>query len=95
MGKNVVAKTTEDVGYRGAVLTAVILVGGTGCIGAYFMVPICAVYATPKSPATAATLLPAPAAAMRFFVAGGVVVVIGAIGGLKLPVIEAKVNLGE
>ncbi len=40
-GKKVEAKTTEEVGQRGDVFVAVIAVGGTGCMGAYFVSPVC------------------------------------------------------
>lgn len=41
IGKKVLAKTTEEVGQRGDVFVAVIAVGGTGCMGAYFVSPVC------------------------------------------------------
>lgn len=41
IGKNVLANTTLEVGHRGLVFVAVIAVGGTGCIGAYFVNPVC------------------------------------------------------
>ena len=41
IGKYVLANATEEVGQRGEVFVAVIAVGGTGCIGAYFVRPVC------------------------------------------------------
>jgi hypothetical protein len=41
IGKNVLANTTLLVGHNGAVFVAVIEVGGTGCMGAYFVRPVC------------------------------------------------------
>ena len=40
MGKWVVARETEDVGKRGAVLVAVMADPGTGAIGAYLVKPV-------------------------------------------------------
>jgi hypothetical protein len=39
IGKNVLARETEDVGHRGDVFVAVIAVPGIGCMGAYFVRP--------------------------------------------------------
>ena len=36
-----VAKETDEVGQRGDVFVAVIAVGGTGCMGAYLVKPVC------------------------------------------------------
>lgn len=55
----VVAILNALVGFKGVALLAVILVGGTGCIGAYLMSPVCRLYATvnmPASPAAAAVV---------------------------------------
>jgi hypothetical protein len=41
IGKYVLAKTTEDVGHRGDVFDAVILVPGADCMGAYLVGPVC------------------------------------------------------
>ncbi len=40
IGKKVEAKETEDVGNRGAVFVAVIVLPGTGAIGAYLVKPV-------------------------------------------------------
>lgn len=47
IGRKVVAIDTLLVGYNGFVFFAVTLVGGTGCIGAYRVGPVCIVYSTP------------------------------------------------
>lgn len=41
IGKKVVAIGTEEVGHSGDAFCAVIEVGGRGCIGAYFVGPVC------------------------------------------------------
>jgi hypothetical protein len=50
VGRNVVAILTLEVGNSGLLFFLVIAVGGTGCIGANLVRPVCIVYATPKSP---------------------------------------------
>ena len=53
--KYVVAIFTDEVGYWGAVLVAVIEVGGKGCIAAYFVNPVCDSYGiAQRSPLAAA-----------------------------------------
>jgi hypothetical protein len=54
IGKKVVAILTLLVGYNGLVFVAVTFVGGTGCMGAYLVGPVCIVYSTSKSPASGA-----------------------------------------
>ena len=49
-GRNVVANCTAEVGQSGEVLVAVIAVGGTGCIGAYFVRPVCKLYGVAHAP---------------------------------------------
>lgn len=45
IGRKAVAITTLLVGYKGFVFFAVTVFGGTGCIGAYRVGPVCIVYA--------------------------------------------------
>jgi hypothetical protein len=52
IGKYVLANTTLEVGHNGTVFVAVIAVGGTGCIGAYFVKPVCSLYGVPHAPAS-------------------------------------------
>ena len=52
IGKNVLASTTLLVGHSGLVFVAVIEVGGTGCIGAYFVKPFCRLYGVPHAPSS-------------------------------------------
>lgn len=54
IGSGLFAIFTELVGYCGLGFFAVILVRGTGCIGAYLVAPVCIVYST--SNASSATL---------------------------------------
>lgn len=101
IGKNVLAKTTEEVGQRGEVLVAVILVGGRDCIGAYLVNPVCKLYGVPYAPSAAAPAAPAaaPAAATLLTVAGPVVpeTVARAVwtAGEKTPVMPVRVNRSE
>jgi hypothetical protein len=41
IAKYVLAKETDEVGQSGDVFVAVIAVGGTGCMGAYLVKPVC------------------------------------------------------
>lgn len=71
-GKNVLANTTLEVGHKGEVFVAVIEVGGTGCMGAYFVKPVCKLYGVPYTP-PAAGAAPAAGLATVLTVAGPVV----------------------
>jgi hypothetical protein len=68
----VLARTTLLVGHNGLVFVAVIAVRGTGCMGAYFVKPVCSLYGVPQAPA-AALDPPAAAAATLLTVAGPLV----------------------
>jgi hypothetical protein len=102
IGRNVVANETLLVGQRGEVLVAVIAVGGTGCIGAYLVKPVCSLYGVPYTPASA---VPVPAAgaagasATAFTAAGPEVPVTPALAVVtaaeKTPVIPESVNRDE
>ena len=96
-GKNVAANETLLVGNRGEVFVAVIAVGGTGCIGAYFVKPVCRLYGVPYTPASTVPVAPPAAALTTALTAGGPVVpvtvpsaVITAAG--KTPVIPVSVK---
>ena len=71
IGSLVVAMFTLLVGYNGFVFVAVIFFGGTGCMGAYLVGPVCIVYAMSKSPdtglAASAGLSPAATVLSTFF----------------------------
>lgn len=57
MGKGAVAVVTEETGHSGDTFCAVIVCGGRGCIGAYFVSPVCWLYGMSKlSPAAAKSL---------------------------------------
>jgi nucleoside recognition membrane protein YjiH len=53
IGMNVLTRTTADVGNWGVVAVFVIAVGGTGCIGAYFVSPVWDWYGIAQAPASA------------------------------------------
>jgi hypothetical protein len=92
IGKKVEAKDTEEVGHCGEVFVAVIAVGGTGCIGAYFVKPVCRLYGVPQAPAALDEDFPV----VPLSVAGPSVVVIAATCAAtvveKVPVIPVRVN---
>lgn len=71
-GNHVVAMETLLVGYLGEKFWAVILVGGTPCIGAYFVSPLWSAYAIPymSSPAPAAGAAAAASLATLSIVSG-------------------------
>lgn len=98
IGKNVEANATEEVGHSGAVLVAVMAVPGTGCMGAYFVNPVCRLYGVPHAPA-AAVPAAAPAAATLLTVSGPVVPetarTAAATVAEKVPVIPVRVNRSE
>jgi len=99
IGKNVVAKTTEEVGQRGEVLVAVIAVGGSGCIGAYLVRPSCKLYGVPHAPSATVPEAAAAAFAMLLMVAGPVVpdTVVRAVvtAAENTPVMPVRVNRFE
>jgi hypothetical protein len=99
-GKKVEARTTEEVGQSGAVFVAVILVPGTGCIGAYLVKPSCSLYGVPHAPAAAAPAPAAGAAAATWLILSGPVVPTtvfkaAVTAALKVPVIPVRVNRFE
>lgn len=97
-GKKVLARTTEEVGQRGAVFVAVIAVGGTGCMGAYFVSPVCKLYGVPQAPA-AGCAPPGAALLTPFTTAGPAVPVTSRFAdwtaGEKVPVMPVSVNRSE
>lgn len=74
IGKNVLANTTLEVGHSGLVFVAVIAVGGTGCIGAYLVKPLCSLYGVPHAPSAAVPDAPPAAACTTLFTVAGPVV---------------------
>lgn len=95
--KAVEAIVYGEVGLRGLVFVATILVGGTGCIAAYLIEPDCSLKGIRKSEATPDGTAAAAAAAATILltVAGAVVAVIGAMTGANVPVTPVRLNLGE
>jgi hypothetical protein len=97
IGKNMLARETEDVGHRGAVFVAVTAVPGTGCIGAYFVRLSCRLYGIPQSPSSMA---PVGAVVATSLVESSPVVpdtCIRAVAAAseKTPIIPVRVNRGE
>jgi len=96
IGMNVLTRTTAEVGKRGSVAVFVIAVGGTGCIGAYFVRPVWEGYGIPKAPASGAPAAGFAAPARAFFDGGGAVSTTAAFpamtAGANVPVIPVSVN---
>ena len=97
IGKNVLARETEDVGHRGDVLVAVIAVPGTGCMGAYLVRPSCRLYGILHGPSSMASV--GALVATSLIGSGPVVpdtcVRAVATASEKTPVIPVRVNRGE
>lgn len=99
-GKKVVAIMTLDVGHRGFVFVAVIVLCGIGCIGAYLVLPTCSSYGISKpAPPTAAPSRAKAAAIFVLSVGGpavpGIPTKAVLIGSGNVPVIPVIVNLFE
>lgn len=76
IGRKVEANDTLLVGHCGEVLVAVMEVGGIGCIGAYFVKPVCSLYGVAQAPSPASEVPAAAtvaASATSFTTAGPVV----------------------
>jgi hypothetical protein len=96
IGINVLTRTTEDVGHWGVVTVFVIAVGGTGCIGAYFVRPVWEGYGIPQAPASALEAAGFAAPARAFTDGGGAVSVTAAFpwmtAAANVPVMPVSVN---
>jgi len=98
---NVVAIVYALVGCRGVAFFLVILVGGTGCIGAYLVRPVWSWYGTVHTPASGAAPAPAAAPLLTWLTVAGpsvtpfsAVMAVMALGGV-VPVIPVMLNLLE
>jgi len=98
---HVVAIVYALVGYSGVNTFAVIFVGGTGCIGAYFVRPVCRLYGTVNSAGSAAPPAAAPALLETLFTVAGPavaplrrVIAVSAAAGV-VPVMPLSVKRSE
>lgn len=98
-GKNVLATGTEEVGHIGAVFVAVIVLGGRGCIGAYFVSPVCMLYGmanwSPPAGAPGAGTGAGAAAGGATGPAVPGVPIAARISGANTPVMALRVNRSE
>ena len=97
IGKNVLARETEDVGHRGDVLVAVIAVPGTGCMGAYLVRQSCRLYGILHAPSSMAS---SGALVATSLIESGPVVLETCVRAVvmaseKTPAIPVRVNRGE